>query len=92
MEKKHKKELPGWVDGGVIAVIIYILMLVSDMVPLLKFLYSVQLFFGDLLSFVKTSLFENPVVVPIFSFIIAPLIWFIGGSIISRIIRKHRAR
>ena len=88
--KKENKKLSSWVSGGLIAVIIYILIFVSNIIPLLKILCSTQTFFGELLFNIDSASLENINIVPLFSFAIAPLIWFAGGSLIGWIIEKQK--
>ena len=90
--KKENQDIPNWVSGGLIALIVYIMISATNFIPLLKFLYSIQVFLGKAIFNIKPALLENFDIIPWFSFIFAPIIWFIGGALIDKIIENHKSR
>ena len=86
------KNWPNWARGGLIGLIIYVLLAISNISPITTILAEVQqsvasMFLSSTPTFAEMLRFAY-----LFSFVIAPLIWFGVGALIGWIIGKVKSR
>ena len=89
---KSWKKWSYWLRGGVIGLAVYILLVLSNISPVVKLFAEIQqsvanIFLSSTPTFAQMLRFAY-----LFSFVIAPLIWFGIGALIGWIVGKVKGK
>ena len=84
------KNLPSWLKGGIIGLLLYVVLVVSNITPIIAFLVSIQNFFARF--FLSPDDWGSISFAFLFSFVLAPILWFIIGAFIGWLVGKIKSK